>query len=72
MIIELFCLMFQKVWAVKGKSRALNLALEIVESETIAIYDADNTPDKNALKYLAAQLIRKYRTWCCSWKIQND
>ena len=41
----------------KGKSRALNLALEIVESETIAIYDADNTPDKNALKYLAAQLI---------------
>jgi cellulose synthase/poly-beta-1,6-N-acetylglucosamine synthase-like glycosyltransferase len=41
----------------KGKSRALNLALEMVESETIAIYDADNTPDKNALKYLAAQLI---------------
>ncbi|MDP2362566.1 MAG: glycosyltransferase, partial [Ignavibacteria bacterium] len=41
----------------KGKSRALNLALEIVESEIIAIYDADNTPDKNALKYLAAQLI---------------
>lgn len=41
----------------KGKSRALNLALEIVESETVAIYDADNTPDKNALKYLAAQLI---------------
>lgn len=41
----------------RGKSRALNLALEIVDTEIIAIYDADNTPDRNALKYLAAQLI---------------
>lgn len=41
----------------KGKSRALNLALEIVDTEIIAIYDADNTPDRNALKYLAAQLV---------------
>lgn len=41
----------------KGKSRALNLGLRQVQSEVIAIYDADNTPDPNALRYLVAQLI---------------
>ena len=43
----------------KGKSRALNLGIKNVNSELIAIYDADNTPDPNALKYLVAQLITK-------------
>jgi cellulose synthase/poly-beta-1,6-N-acetylglucosamine synthase-like glycosyltransferase len=41
----------------KGKSRALNLALSHVESEIVAIYDADNTPDEWALHYLVAQLV---------------
>ncbi len=41
----------------KGKSRALNLVLQNVETDIIAVYDADNTPDKNALKYLAINLI---------------
>ncbi len=41
----------------RGKSRALNLGVRAVESEMIAIYDADNTPDKDALRYLAAQLV---------------
>jgi cellulose synthase/poly-beta-1,6-N-acetylglucosamine synthase-like glycosyltransferase len=41
----------------QGKSRALNLGVRTVRSEIIAIYDADNTPDKNALHYLAAQLV---------------
>jgi cellulose synthase/poly-beta-1,6-N-acetylglucosamine synthase-like glycosyltransferase len=41
----------------KGKSRALNLGLRKVESEVVAIYDADNTPDPSALRYLVAQLI---------------
>jgi cellulose synthase/poly-beta-1,6-N-acetylglucosamine synthase-like glycosyltransferase len=41
----------------RGKSRALNLAMRQVASEVIAIYDADNTPDRNALRYLVAQLI---------------
>ena len=41
----------------KGKSRALNLGLRLVDSEVIAIYDADNTPDPKALRYLMAQLI---------------
>ncbi|MFZ4546083.1 MAG: glycosyltransferase [Bacteroidales bacterium] len=41
----------------KGKSRALNLGIQQVSSEVIAIYDADNTPDPKALHYLVASLI---------------
>ncbi len=41
----------------KGKSRALNLGVKQTDSEVIAIYDADNTPDPMALYYLVAQLI---------------
>lgn len=42
----------------KGKSRALNLGIRQVESELVAIYDADNTPDRHALRYLAARMVR--------------
>jgi cellulose synthase/poly-beta-1,6-N-acetylglucosamine synthase-like glycosyltransferase len=41
----------------RGKSRALNLGIRRVTSEIIAVYDADNTPDPNALRYLVAQLL---------------
>jgi len=41
----------------KGKSRALNLAIQQADSEVIAVYDADNTPDSKALHYLVASLI---------------
>jgi cellulose synthase/poly-beta-1,6-N-acetylglucosamine synthase-like glycosyltransferase len=41
----------------KGKSRALNLGIQQVSSEVIAIYDADNTPDSKALHYLVASLV---------------
>ena len=41
----------------KGKSRALNLGLKQTDAQFIAVYDADNTPDPSALKYLMAQLI---------------
>ncbi|MGA7159860.1 MAG: glycosyltransferase [Bacteroidota bacterium] len=41
----------------KGKSRALNLGVKRVTSDVIAIYDADNTPDRNSLRYLVAQLL---------------
>ena len=41
----------------KGKSRALNLGIKQAQAEVIAIYDADNTPDKDALRYLVANLI---------------
>ncbi|MEI7812278.1 MAG: glycosyltransferase [Ignavibacteria bacterium] len=41
----------------KGKSRTLNLGIKTAKSDVIAIYDADNTPDPNALRYLVIQLI---------------
>ncbi|MFI5251296.1 MAG: glycosyltransferase [Bacteroidota bacterium] len=41
----------------KGKSRALNLGLKQTDAEFIAVYDADNTPQPSALKYLMAQLL---------------
>ncbi len=42
----------------KGKSRALNLGLKQTNSQYIAVYDADNTPDPSAMKYLMAQMIQ--------------
>lgn len=41
----------------KGKSRALNLGVIRAKSDIIAVYDADNTPEKNSLRYLVAQLL---------------
>jgi len=41
----------------KGKSRTLNLGIKKAKGDVIAIYDADNTPDKDSLRYLVAQLI---------------
>ena len=41
----------------KGKSRTLNIGIRAAKGEIIAIYDADNTPDKNSLRYLVAQLL---------------
>ncbi len=41
----------------RGKSRALNLAMTQVQADVVAVYDADNTPDRNALRYLVAQLL---------------
>jgi len=41
----------------QGKSRALNLGIRQVESDVVAIYDADNAPDPCALRYLVTQLV---------------
>jgi cellulose synthase/poly-beta-1,6-N-acetylglucosamine synthase-like glycosyltransferase len=41
----------------KGKSRALNLGFRLATSEILAIYDADNTPEKDSLRYLASELV---------------
>jgi len=41
----------------RGKSRALNLGLKQTERDYIAVYDADNTPDPSALRYLMAELL---------------
>lgn len=55
----------------KGKSNALNIGFAQSKGELIAIYDADNTPEKTALRYLVAEItndstlgavIGKFRT----------
>ncbi|HEY3377403.1 MAG TPA: glycosyltransferase [Armatimonadota bacterium] len=42
----------------KGKSAALNAGWQAVTSEIIAVYDADNRPEPDALKLLVAHLVR--------------
>jgi cellulose synthase/poly-beta-1,6-N-acetylglucosamine synthase-like glycosyltransferase len=41
----------------KGKSNALNLAMEHISGSLIAIYDADNTPEPDALRILVDTLM---------------
>jgi cellulose synthase/poly-beta-1,6-N-acetylglucosamine synthase-like glycosyltransferase len=41
-----------------GKGAALNAAMLQVSNEYVAIYDADNRPEPNALKLLVAQFLR--------------
>ena len=41
----------------RGKSTALNYALMHTDSELIAVYDADNTPERYAVHYLAMGLV---------------
>lgn len=55
----------------KGKSNALNIGYKQAKGEYLVVYDADNTPDRNALRYLVAEIeaddklaavIGKFRT----------
>lgn len=41
----------------KGKSNALNIGFSISTGEVIAVYDADNTPEKDALAILVENLV---------------
>lgn len=41
----------------KGKSNALNIGYQCCKGEFIAIYDADNTPEQDALRLLAEELV---------------
>ncbi|SFC19783.1 glycosyltransferase [Clostridium uliginosum] len=41
----------------RGKSNALNIGLGKSKGEVLAVYDADNTPDSKALKYLVQTLV---------------
>lgn len=40
----------------RGKATALNFGLRAARHEVIAVYDADNTPEPESLRYLAEQL----------------
>lgn len=60
-----------KITGGKGKSNALNIGFNHSNGEYIAIYDADNTAEKNALKHLITRIhydnslgavIGKFRT----------
>ncbi len=42
----------------RGKSAVLNYGLELAKGEVIAVYDADNTPERSALLYLVRNLVR--------------
>ncbi|MEG0855836.1 MAG: glycosyltransferase family 2 protein [Terrisporobacter sp.] len=42
----------------KGKSNSLNIGFGKSKGEILAIYDADNTPERKALKYLVQTLIK--------------
>lgn len=44
----------------KGKSNALNIGFAQSKGELIAIYDADNTPEKKALRYLVAEIVNDH------------
>lgn len=47
-----------KVTGGKGKSNALNVALKQAKGSVISVYDADNTPERPALRYLVAELMQ--------------
>ncbi|MBD8499301.1 glycosyltransferase family 2 protein [Paenibacillus arenosi] len=46
-----------KITGGKGKSNALNIGFQRSKGELIAIYDADNTPEKTALRYLVGEIM---------------
>jgi cellulose synthase/poly-beta-1,6-N-acetylglucosamine synthase-like glycosyltransferase len=46
-----------KVSGGKGKSNALNIGLSLASGTVLAIYDADNTPEPNALTLLVENLM---------------
>lgn len=54
---RLICLSTDKVVGGNGKSNALNIGYSIARGSVIAIYDADNTPEKGALKILVENLM---------------
>lgn len=43
----------------RGKSAVLNYGLQLAKGEVIAVYDADNTPERSALLYLVRNLVRE-------------
>lgn len=45
----------------KGKSNALNIGFAQSQGELIAVYDADNTPERGALRILVAELCQNPR-----------
>lgn len=57
--------------AARGKSHALNLGLAQARHDLIAVYDADNTPEPGALKYLVLTLLQNERLCACFGKFRT-
>jgi len=55
----------------RGKSRALNIGLARTDAGLIAVYDADNTPEPSALRYLVAQLLLHPELGACIGKFRT-
>jgi len=45
----------------KGKARVLNYGLSLTKGEMVVIYDADNMPEKDAVKYLVMKALENDR-----------
>lgn len=54
---RLICISTDDVVGGSGKSNALNIGFSIAKGSVIAVYDADNTPEKNALRILVENLV---------------
>ncbi len=54
---KLICISTDNVVGGTGKSNALNIGFSIAKGSVIAIYDADNTPEKGALRLLVENLM---------------
>lgn len=55
----------------KGKSRTLNLGLPHARGEVIAVYDADNTPEPDALHLLVAALLADPKLAAVNGKVRT-
>ena len=54
---KLICISTDNVVGGTGKSNALNIGFSVAKGSVIAIYDADNTPEKGALRLLVENLM---------------
>lgn len=54
---RLMCISTDKVVGGTGKSNALNIGFSVAKGSVIAIYDADNTPEPQALRLLVENLV---------------
>jgi cellulose synthase/poly-beta-1,6-N-acetylglucosamine synthase-like glycosyltransferase len=57
--------------AAQGKSHALNLGLADAKHDLVAIYDADNTPEPDALRYLVLNMVRQPKLAACFGKFRT-
>jgi hypothetical protein len=55
----------------KGKSHALNTGMRYASHELIAVYDADNSPEPEALRYLVAELMTAPRLAAVVGKVRT-